>query len=273
MDKWKKVVAGLMLLGLLLAWPAVATAMGITLNGQPADHAIPVMVSEGRTLASMRPFFEALGAQVDYLPGEKQVVATSVDKQIKLDLADDEVWVNGELMDWDVVAKVVSGRTYVPVRFLAESLGGTVGWNEATKTVDVCLPNVTAQIAEACAPIIPYTDQDLELLARLIQAEAGSEPLEGMLAVGAVVVNRVLDPCFPDTIQGVIYQPRQFTPVGNHRFNAPISERAWEAARAALHGQDPVEGALFFFNPARAKGSFLFTRPVIAEIGNHRFTN
>ena len=155
MDKWKKVVAGLMLLGLLLAWPAVATAMGITLNGQPADHAIPVMVSEGRTLASMRPFFEALGAQVDYLPGEKQVVATSVDKQIKLDLADDEVWVNGELMDWDVVAKVVSGRTYVPVRFLAESLGGMVERSNKNRRCR----SQTTQIAEACAPIIPYTDQ------------------------------------------------------------------------------------------------------------------
>jgi len=109
------------------------------------------------------------------------------------------------------------------------------------------------------------------LLARLIQAEAGSEPLEGMVAVGAVVLHRVLDARFPNSIADVIYQPYQFTPVNSSRFNAQPSQRALQAARAALNGDDPVAGALYFFNPARARSSFLLSRTVVADIGNHRF--
>ena len=112
---------------------------------------------------------------------------------------------------------------------------------------------------------------DLNLLARLISAEARGEPYEGQVAVGAVVLNRVRHPSFPDTISGVIYQTDAFTAVSDGQFNKPIAESAYRAAHDALNGSDPSGGALYYFNPATATSAWIWSRPLLVTIGNHRF--
>lgn len=108
--------------------------------------------------------------------------------------------------------------------------------------------------------------EDVDLLARLISAEAEGEPYEGKVAVGAVVINRVLDPRFPNTIQDVIYDANQFPPAHNGRINLPASADSLSAAKDALGGWDPSNGALYFFaGNARS-------RNISAVIGNHVFT-
>lgn len=99
--------------------------------------------------------------------------------------------------------------------------------------------------------VVPVTEEEPLLLARLIQAEAEAGPEEGKISVGAVVVNRVRHPDFPDTILDVIMEPGQFESVSNNRFasiEAP-NEDAVKAAEKALKGMDPTKGALFFYNP------------------------
>lgn len=112
---------------------------------------------------------------------------------------------------------------------------------------------------------------DLYLLARIISAEARGEPYEGQVAVGAVVLNRVRHPSFPDTIAGVIYQTDAFTAVSDGQFDQPIAESAWRAASDALNGSDPSGGALYYFNPATATSKWIWSRPMIVTIGRHRF--
>ena len=112
---------------------------------------------------------------------------------------------------------------------------------------------------------------DVNLLARLISAEARGEPYSGQVAVGAVVLNRVEHPSFPSTIAGVIYQRGAFTCVTDGQFNAPVSESAYKAARAALNGWDPSGGAIYYFNPATATSGWIWSRPLIVTIGKHRF--
>ena len=112
---------------------------------------------------------------------------------------------------------------------------------------------------------------DLQLLARIISAEARGEPYQGQVAVGAVVLNRVRHPSFPDTISGVIYQTDAFTAVSDGQFDEPIAESAWRAAQDALGGSDPSGGALYYFNPATATSAWIWSRPLIVTIGNHRF--
>ena len=112
---------------------------------------------------------------------------------------------------------------------------------------------------------------DLYLLARLISAEARGEPYLGQVAVGAVVLNRVEHPSFPNSISGVIYQPGAFSCLNDGQFDQPISESAWRAAGDALNGYDPSNGSIYYFNPATATSKWIWSRPLIVTIGNHRF--
>ena len=112
---------------------------------------------------------------------------------------------------------------------------------------------------------------DIDLLARLISAEARGEPYTGQVAVGAVVLNRVKHTSFPNSVAGVIYQPWAFTCIQDGQFNEPISESAYRAARDALNGWDPSGGAIYYFNPNTATSAWIWSRPVIVTIGNHIF--
>lgn len=116
------------------------------------------------------------------------------------------------------------------------------------------------------------TPEEIELLARLVHAEARGEPYEGMLAVAAVVVNRVKHPGFPKTIREVIYQPGQFKCVENGTINTSPDPLCVKAAKEALAGRDPTHGALFFYNPQTSTAlAFWNTRQVVAVIGRHTF--
>lgn len=115
------------------------------------------------------------------------------------------------------------------------------------------------------------TEANINLLARIISAEARGEPYIGQVAVGAVVLNRVEHPSFPDSLSGVIYQPGAFTAITDGQYNEPISSSAYNAAKDAINGWDPSGGALYYYNPVRAISKWIFTRPIITVIGKHRF--
>ena len=112
---------------------------------------------------------------------------------------------------------------------------------------------------------------DVALLARLISAEARGEPYTGQVAVGAVVLNRMKHPSFPNTMSGVIYQTGAFTCVSDGQFNQPVADSCYQAARDALNGWDPSGGAIYYFNPSTATSSWIWSRPVLVVIGKHRF--
>lgn len=112
---------------------------------------------------------------------------------------------------------------------------------------------------------------EVELLARVISAEARGEPYSGQVAVGAVILNRVAHPAFPGTIAGVVYQPGAFTCMVDGQFDEPVSESSARAARDAINGADPSGGAIYYFNPDTATSSWIWSRPLIKVIGRHRF--
>ena len=116
-----------------------------------------------------------------------------------------------------------------------------------------------------------YSDSDIALLANIISAEARGEPFEGQVAVGAVVLNRVEHPSFPDTLPGVVYQTGAFTAITDGQINVAVAESARKAAREALAGSDPSGGALYYYNPDKTSNKWIRTRPVIKRIGAHLF--
>ncbi len=112
---------------------------------------------------------------------------------------------------------------------------------------------------------------DLNLLARLIYGEARGEPYAGQVAVGAVVLNRVKNSSFPNTISGVIYQSGAFDVVKDGQINLSPDSTAKKAAQDALNGWDPTYGAIYYFNPSTATNKWIWSRPMTVTIGRHRF--
>lgn len=116
-----------------------------------------------------------------------------------------------------------------------------------------------------------YTNSDLYLLAKCIHAEARGEVYTGQVAVGAVILNRVKSPQFPNTIAGVIYQKGAFTAVDDGQINLEPNQTAYNAARDALNGWDPTYGCIYYYNPATATSAWIFERQTVTTIGKHVF--
>ncbi|MFW6256503.1 MAG: cell wall hydrolase [Bacillota bacterium] len=131
----------------------------------------------------------------------------------------------------------------------------------------------TGREVEVEDPVVDLTKEERDLFVRLISAEAKGESFSGQVAVGAVVLNRIASDKFPDSIEGVIRQNGQFTPVRNGSIELKPSESAYKAAEEALAGNDPTEGAVYFYNPDKADNMDWFEKNVVKtdKIGSHVF--
>ena len=116
-----------------------------------------------------------------------------------------------------------------------------------------------------------YSSSDVYLLAKTIYAEGRGEPYTGQVAIGAVVMNRVRNSAFPNTVSGVVYQKHAFTAVTDGQINLTPDDTAMRAARDAINGWDPTGGALYYYNPAVATSAWIFDRQTITVIGRHVF--
>ena len=116
-----------------------------------------------------------------------------------------------------------------------------------------------------------YSSSDLYLLAKCIYAEARGESYTGQVAIGAVIMNRLKSPSFPNTISGIIYQKGAFTAVADGQINLEPNQTAYNAARDAMNGWDPTYGALYYYNPAKATSAWIFSRQTVTTIGKHVF--
>ena len=139
------------------------------------------------------------------------------------------------------------------------------------KQGDIAQRDETEEKESKKEPRIKATDNDLDLLARVVHAESQGEPYEGQLAVAAVILNRVDHPGFPNSISGVVYQPHAFEVVTVGTVNRPAGESAKKAAQEAIWGTDPTHGAIYFFNAAKTSSRWMHSRPVVKVIGKHTF--
>ena len=132
-------------------------------------------------------------------------------------------------------------------------------------------PQTLKKLGISIGTVPSASESNVNLLARIISAEARGESYTGQVAVGAVVLNRVEHPSFPDTLSGVIYQPGAFTAITDGQFNEAIADSAYSAARDALNGWDPSGGAIYYYNPDKTSNKWIRSRPVIKRIGKHLF--
>ncbi|MDO7785784.1 cell wall hydrolase [Desulforamulus aquiferis] len=159
---------------------------------------------------------------------------------------------------------------------VANSISGTLIYPGQQLNVPVAASRSAGAVVEvsrsAKRPVIPFTDEDFDLLSRLVNAEAGGEPLDAQVGVAAVVINRVRSGIFPNSIREVIYSPNQFSPVRNGWINRPATEKSKEATLDALYGSDPTNGALYFFDTS-TRNTFLRSLPVAATYGQMIYAN
>jgi N-acetylmuramoyl-L-alanine amidase len=117
-----------------------------------------------------------------------------------------------------------------------------------------------------------FSADEIEVLASIINAEARGESYQGKVAVGAVIINRVYHPSFPNSIREVVYQAGQFTPVENGMINLSPDNDSFKAAYDAVSGMDPSQGSLYFYNPVKSRNpDFFAKREKVVTIGNHVF--
>lgn len=132
-------------------------------------------------------------------------------------------------------------------------------------------PATLSALGVSIGSVPKATEANVNLLARIISAESRGEPYTGQVAVGAVILNRVEHPSFPDSIAGVIYQKGAFTAVDDGQFWEPVSDSAYNAARDALNGWDPTGGAIYYYNPKKTSNKWIRSREIITTIGDHVF--
>ena len=173
-----------------------------------------------------------------------------------------------KLKDWGYYSADVDGvygsRTEAAVLLFQQKNGLAADGKAGTETL--------AALGISSAGLIEQnTSGDVALLARLISAEARGESYEGQVAVGAVVMNRIAHPSFPNTLSGVIYQRGAFSCLDDGQFDEPVAQSAYAAARDAMNGYDPTGGAIYYFNPVTATSKWIWSRPLIVQIGKHRF--
>lgn len=172
-----------------------------------------------------------------------------------------------KLSDWGYYSGKIDGiygsKTVEAVKYFQRKNGLTVDGIAGNKTL--------AAIGISGSSGATTQNNDINLLARIISAEARGEPYKGQVAVGAVVLNRVKHPSFPNTISSVVYQNGAFTCLQDGQFYESVSDSAVKAARDAMNGWDPTGGAIYYFNPATATSGWIWSRPLIVIIGKHRF--
>ena len=219
-------------------------------------------VEEGTTYVPLRELLESLGDWSVWWDGSAGCArAASEDASLSADPDGNLLTVNGT--GYPCVIDVVEGQTYVPLRLTAEALGADVRWDPWLGGAAVTSPGAA------------HDAMDYYWLSRIIHAESGGEALEGQIAVGNVVLNRVESEDFPNTIQDVIFDcvdAIQFEPVGNGTvYNDPAAQSV-EAAMRVLDGEETLEGAMFFYAPALSPGTWINeNRTYLTTIGCHRF--
>lgn len=114
-----------------------------------------------------------------------------------------------------------------------------------------------------------YSQNDINLMANAVYGESRGEPYVGMVAVAAVILNRVSSSKFPNSVSGVIFQPGAFTAVSDGQIWLTPNKQAKKAVLDAMDDWDPSGGSIYYFNPDTATSDWIWGRPQVKKIGKH----
>ena len=183
--------------------------------------------------------------------------------------------VQKRLIQYDYLDGTADGiygeETAAAVRLFQRRNGLSVDGKVGPATAAALGVSLSASGSTSASSTAAIVSSDHRLLSKLVYAEARGEPYKGMVAVAAVVLNRVRSSSFPNTISGVIYQKGAFSCVSNGSINNTPNNQSIRAALDALNGWDPTGGCLYYYNPRLTDDTWIRTRTVQTVIGNHYF--
>ena len=230
------------------------------------------LIENGSTLIPLRRTAEALGCSVEWIESSRTASVSDGKNNIKIPVGASYALVNGEKRTMPVQSRLINGKAYAGVRFLAEALGIEVDWNAKTHTVELRKVGHTINteyVEDAYAP------DDLEWLAKIVHAEAGGEIHDGKVAVANVIMNRIDSRDFPDTVYDVVFDRKygvQFTPTAIGTIYNDPSQESYHAAKQALFGKNTAGNSLYFCNPKISTNFWIINnRTFYTNIGNHDF--
>lgn len=236
------------------------TLAALYINGA---YSTDCRIIDGKVRMTLKEFAEVTG--LAYSSGKLDGI------QLNLAESGEYVEVNGRYLYLEGGLLVIGSTELWPVSELCRIFSFTVTWDSATSSVNI---DTTKKELLASGDSF-YAEEDVYWLSRIIYAESGNQPLEGMLGVGDVVMNRVASGAFPNTVKEVIFDSRygvQFSPVETGSIYSEPSEECVIAAKLCLEGYDIVGGALYFVNPDIGVSSwFRQTRTFVTSIGDHDF--
>jgi len=250
------------------------TPIDIMVNGHYIKTDASPFIISGSTYVPIRFVSEALGAdEISWDSKNNTAVIKSNNIEIVLPIGENYGYINGKYVKIGNGIKLVDDRTFVPVRFISESLGAKVAWDGNYFTVGIDKDGI--DVPPSLIHDRGFTNDDIFWLGRIIESEAMGEPLEGKIAVGNVVLNRVKSADYPNTIYGVIFDDNngvQFQPVSNGTIYNNPSYESIIAAKYSLQGEDIVGDSLYFLNIATATSSWIYdNRTYYKTVGNHSF--
>ncbi len=239
----------------------------VIVNNAVIDLDVPVQVEGQTTFVSYWPIVRALYPDAYTIWQDGQVVVTATGLFMTIQPGRPYLIANGRYLYMPQGTKTLDGIIQVPSRVLATALGANVSWDPIGRDVVF-----TAGAGPILAGETAYPEDVVYWLSHIIYAESGNQSLEGKIAVGNVVLNRVSDPRFPNTVYEVIFQRNQFTPVSNGTIYSTPTAECLVAAKLCLDGANTAGNALYFINPRYSPNSWASrNRPYVATIGAHAF--
>ena len=255
---------------------AVALSLGLGQTAQAYERAVEITVDgetlspaafavDGVTYAPMVALLDAMGGWDTTWDRVSRTATSETDRfTLAVPVGQRYVAVDGQRHTISAPNLIRNGRTYVPLRAVAELLGAKVTFTSWSAPVKV----TTGESGD-------YSQEDLYWLSRIISAESQGEPLAGQIAVGNVVLNRTESGQFPDTVKEVVFDSQyavQFTPVANGTIYQEPAASSVLAAKLCLEGAEVAGDSLYFFAPAVSAGSWITqNRTYYAAIGSHHF--
>lgn len=261
--RWKQSVTALAA-ALALATPA-SMAADVVVNGAILSLE-QAWIEDGTSYITLRSYAEQTGQRLSWDGETARLTGEGLDLsarpgQLYITVNDRAIYVERSV-------RVVNGKMILPVGVLAQATGSRLSWN--AEAGEARLDTRGAEPKQA-----DYSEEDLYWLARVISAESRGEPLLGQIAVGNVVLNRVKEKQFPNTIKGVVFDRKngvQFEPVVNGTIYHEPTQTSILAAKLCLEGADVVGDCLYFFAPELSQGTWIVNnRTYHTTIGCHRF--
>lgn len=240
--------------------------ISIVVNGSTVNPDANPYIENNRTFVPIRFVADGLSADISWNQGTKTATVKHKGHIIDLPIGSNYAYVDGKAHLLDAPIQAYEGRTFIPIRFISETLGCQVNWNQSTYTVS---------INDGSVINTSYTSEDLYWLSRIVEAEASGEPYAGKLAVANIVLNRKDSSEFPNTIKGVVFDSNygiQFTPIKDGTIYNTPSQESVNAARDALNGNNNIGSSLYFLNPDKSTSSWITSnRTFYTRISNHYF--